>query len=74
MRRRRAADRLQDALVVVLVAAAMGFAATAPHAASDAAWGEVTVVDAPAVTACAATDVQHRQACLSAAAAIALRR
>ena len=74
MRRRRAAERLQDGIVVVLVAAAMGFAATAPHAARDAAWGEVQEVDVPRVNACERSDALHRQACLATATAISLKR
>ena len=74
MRRARAADRLLDTIVVVLVAGALGLAATSPLASQDTAWGEVKIVESPSRTPCVATEASLRQACLATAAAIALAR
>jgi hypothetical protein len=72
-RRSRIADRLQDGIVVALVIAAVGFAATASRADLDDPWGTVSVVKAPP-TVCATVDAAHRSHCLRASAAISLRR
>jgi hypothetical protein len=71
--RSRIADRLQDCIVVVLVVAAIGFAATASQAERDSAWGEVAVVDAPSLV-CTNVDAAYRVGCLQTAAAITLKR
>jgi hypothetical protein len=71
-RRSRVADRLQDGIIIALVVAAVGFAATASRADRDIAWGEVAVVQPPSV--CANVEATHRSRCLNAAAAFMLRR
>lgn len=72
-RRSRIADRLQDGIVVALVLSALGFSATASRADRDGAGDEITVVQAP-LSACANVAANHRSSCLSAAAAVTLRR
>ena len=73
MRRAPTADRLQNGIIVALVISALGFAAAAPRAERDGAWGEVKVVQAPPLV-CANVDATYRTGCLVAAAEIALRR